>query len=72
MKSRQWVRGQHPEPVPPGWYRGFEDDDEVIKLDQLPPQPAVQSPSPMSDLPPCGRGQFVFTRDSQGRPLCRP
>ena len=25
MKSRHWARAQHPEPVPPGWYRGFEE-----------------------------------------------
>ena len=39
MKGHGWVRGQHPERVPAGWYRGFEDDD-IVKLDSLPPQPA--------------------------------
>ena len=73
MKHRGWVRGQHPEPVPPGWYRGFEDEDAVVKLDQIPPQPEVQSPSRISDLPACGRGWTAATaRDSQGRWLCRP
>lgn len=24
LTSRGWVREQHPEPPPPGWYRGFE------------------------------------------------
>lgn len=24
LMSRGWVREQHPEPPPPGWYRGFE------------------------------------------------
>ncbi len=39
LKGHGWTRGQHQEPVPAGWYRGFEDDD-IVKLDSLPPQPA--------------------------------
>lgn len=73
MKSRNWVRDQHPEPVPPGWYRGFEDD-EIVKLDALPRQPEVAVPTPTSEqLPPCERGSTSNTiRDSQGRLRCRP
>lgn len=71
LKSRGWVRAQHPEPVPPGWYRGFEDDD-IVKLDALPRQPDVGVPSSTSNLPPCERGGAFTARDSQGRLRCRP
>jgi hypothetical protein len=72
MKSRNWVRAQHPEPVPKGWYRGFEDD-EIVKLDALPRQPEVAVPTPTSDLPPCERGVTSATmRNSQGQLRCRP
>ena len=71
LKSRGWVRGQHPEPVPTGWYRGFEDDD-IVKLDALPRQPEIEVPSSASNLPPCERGGAFTARDSQGRLRCRP
>jgi hypothetical protein len=71
LKSRGWFREQHPDPVPPGWYRGFEEDT-LVKLDALPRQPEVQSPSSMSELPPCERGGSLTARDGQGRLRCRP
>src|SRR5262249_37352627 len=64
LKGHGWVRAQHPEPVPVGWYRGFEDDD-VVKLDSLPRQPEVEVPSSWSSLPPCERGGGATARDSQ-------
>jgi hypothetical protein len=71
LKSRGWARAQHPEPVPAGYYRGFEDD-EVVKLDTLPRQPEIESPASASSLPPCERGGAFTARDSQGRLRCRP
>lgn len=71
LRSRGWLRAQHPEPVPAGYFRGFEDD-EVVKLDTLPRQPEVATPSSTSNLPPCERGGAFAARDSQGRPRCRP
>jgi hypothetical protein len=40
LKARGWGRAQHVEPVPEGWFRGIEDDD-VVRLDAPPPQPAT-------------------------------
>jgi hypothetical protein len=71
LRSRGWARAQHPEPVPPGHYRGFEDD-EVVRLDQLPRQPEIQKPASASDLPPCERGGAPTARDTSGRLRCRP
>lgn len=36
LKSRGWVRAQHPEP-PPNWFRGVED--EVVRFDAPSPRP---------------------------------
>jgi hypothetical protein len=71
LKGHGWIRGQHPEPVPAGWYRGFEDDD-FVKLDALPRQPEIEAPSSWSSLPPCERGGGGNARDRQGRWRCRP
>jgi hypothetical protein len=39
LKGRGWARAQHVEPIAGGWFRGIEDDD-VVRLDAPPPQPA--------------------------------
>jgi hypothetical protein len=46
LKSLGWNRGQQVEPVPVGWFRGFEEDEEVVKLDQPPEQPTPATPAP--------------------------
>jgi hypothetical protein len=58
LRVRGWVRAQRPEPIPPEWFRGFEDDN-LVRLDAPPPQPsaalvATVSPSnvPPSNVPP--------------------
>lgn len=70
LKQRGWARAQHPDPPPPGWFRGIEGDDEVVRLDAPPPQPTVGSEP---RVPRCERGAVsATTRDSEGRLRCRP
>jgi hypothetical protein len=45
MKGLGWARDQHPEPPPPGWYRGLERE-ELVKLDAPLPQPSSAPPPP--------------------------
>jgi|SRR5213596_1258826 len=53
LRGRGWVRAQRPEPIPPEWFRGFEDDN-LVRLDAPPPQPsaALVSTVPPSNVPP--------------------
>ena len=39
MTRRGWKRDLPPAGlIPEGWFRGFEDGDEIVKLDAIPPQ----------------------------------
>ena len=39
LSSLGWQRGQHNEPVPDGWFRGIENNEDVVALDIPPEQP---------------------------------
>jgi len=47
LTERGWVRAQHLEPPPPGWFRGIEGD-ETVRFNAPAPQP---QPGPRSRLP---------------------
>jgi hypothetical protein len=47
LRVRGWVREQRPEPIPPEWFRGFEDDN-LVRLDTPPPQPSAALVSTVS------------------------
>jgi hypothetical protein len=47
LRVRGWVRAQRPEPIPPEWFRGFEDDN-LVRLDAPPPQPSAALVSTVS------------------------
>jgi hypothetical protein len=58
LKGRGWARAQHVEPIAGGWFRGIEDDD-VVRLDAPPPQPASTAVRPSDGVvrPPLPRSR---------------
>jgi hypothetical protein len=58
LKARGWVRAQQVEPIPPGWFRGFEDDDPV-RLDAPPRQPAAVQAAPAARAPASSRPEIA-------------
>jgi hypothetical protein len=49
LRGRGWVRAQLQEPLPPEWFRGFEDDN-MVRLDAPPPQPYSAHAAPVSSV----------------------